>query len=71
MERAALEAGDGVEQHALAQRGLAEDEALDAVDVGNPFEQQSAGDDDVRPCRVEPGRRSAGRPTSSSSPTPR
>src|SRR4051812_44327026 len=55
MEGAALEPGDRVEQHALAQRGLAEDEAFHAVDVGNPFQHQRPGNDDVGPRRIEAG----------------
>ena len=44
---------DRVEEHALAQGVVAEREALDVEHLGDSLEDQRAGEDDVRPRRVE------------------
>ena len=49
----AVHPADRVDEHAVAQRGLAEREPLDPEHGGHGVEDQGAGDDDVGPARLE------------------
>ena len=51
----------GVHEHAVAQRGLAEGEPLDAERRRHRLEDQGAGDDDVGPRRLEARHPGSGR----------
>ena len=57
---AAGRAGDRVEQHAFAQRVVAEGPAVDAERLADALEDQRAGEDDVGPRRLDAGDRRAG-----------